>query len=405
MSRSKPAVVVLSPPPWLKAFRLVFAVIFPLGAVVGGTFGLVHGLHERSLLQPVPGWTVTAGTVANIDENCYRSCTYGAIVDFTDSKGMSHEFEAPPRSSYPSVGSPVRINYNPQDPKQAHDLSVDGSNWTVEIATMIFLISIGSLFIIATGVIWRRRRRRDRTRPSDTDDDLHTPEAVVGSAVVEPLTTSNLRPVPLFVPVHGRIVGPGLDDDATSDIRRTRWSGIAWLVAAIALATGAIVVGLQPYVYETQHRHDVFVTYLAAPALAIGWAGVVMIARSVAQYRTLVNATWTRFPCSTVQALEGNGRRMLLCIPGPSGGDSHLLTMKSMTRWRSARSGIRQATEIDVVGDPAEKILARVPGHSVLLAFKPPPNDAAAQRWRPAFPASTAGSTQAKSSQDGVSKP
>ena len=397
---------MLAPPPWLKAFRLVFAVIFPLGTVVGGTFGLVHGLHERSLLQPVPGWTVTTGTVANIDENCYRSCTYGAIVDFNDSKGMPHEFEAPPSSSYPSVGSPVRIDYNPQDPKQAHDLSVNGSNWTVEIVTMIFLISIGFLFVVTAGVVWRRRRRRNRPHPSDNADEPHAPAAVIESAVdAEPLAAPILPSAPVFAPVHGRIVGPGLDDDAMRDIRRSRWNGIAWLAAAIALATGAVVVALRPYVYETQNRHDLFVTYLAAPALAIGWAGVTMIARSVAQYRVLVNATWTRVPCSTVQALEGNGRRMLISIPGLAGSDSHLLTMKSMTRWRSARSGIRQATEIDIVGDPAEKILARVPDHSVLLAFKPPPNDAAAQRWGSAFRTSPAGSTQGTPPQPGVSRP
>ena len=51
----------------------------------------------------------------------------------------------------------------PAYPGEAQGLSVDGSNWTVESATMIFVISVGSLMLLGCafvyGAMWRRSRK------------------------------------------------------------------------------------------------------------------------------------------------------------------------------------------------------------------------------------------------------
>ena len=147
---------------------LVFGVgsLLAAGMVTGGGFGLAHGLSEKAQLAPVRGWTETSGVIEQVTRHCFRSCVYQAHVRFSDQQGRPYHFVAPGSGSTAGVGSVVRVSYNPDDPRQAHDLSVDSSNWNVEIATMIFLMATGCLLAVGLFAMYRRVRRQAAAPPS-----------------------------------------------------------------------------------------------------------------------------------------------------------------------------------------------------------------------------------------------
>lgn len=155
-----------APPKWLRVLSLAVVAVIPIVFMTMGISGLVHVRHVQSLLRPLPGGTVTTGTVLGSHVSCFRSCTYEPHIRYTDRDGNPHTFTAPYQSDYPAVGSTVKVSYNPKVPSEAHNISNGPSSWSFELFTMIFLITISGLFVTGGGlaaVLLRRKRAKART--------------------------------------------------------------------------------------------------------------------------------------------------------------------------------------------------------------------------------------------------
>ena len=96
--------------------------------IAGGVlFGV--GLHDHGVTGSVAGWTRTTGTVIGAHESTGSGgrgpteVNYVPVISFRDQQGASVTFTGPAFADAPRVGAHVRVEYNPSNPRDAHDLS------------------------------------------------------------------------------------------------------------------------------------------------------------------------------------------------------------------------------------------------------------------------------------------
>jgi hypothetical protein len=133
--------------------------------VVGMSASLVvHALHTRSLLRPVPDGVEVTGTVVDVYVHQYKGVVYAPVVAFTDSAGRVHTFRAPTSSNRPTIGAPALVSYDPRNPVVAHDLSDSAGSWELPFYTGAILLTFVSVEGVAGGAFLVHRRRRRRAR-------------------------------------------------------------------------------------------------------------------------------------------------------------------------------------------------------------------------------------------------
>ena len=148
--------------PWRVA-SIVVAVAAPLTFTVLGIIGVVDISHQSRLAGRVSGWTQTSGTVVSVRPTCGDgSCPYAATVRFADSSGTFHTFQSVPSDAAPAIGASVQVDYDPTDPTQAHDLSAQPYDMTVQWIAVVFALVAGSSMLILTSVVLGRRWWRSR---------------------------------------------------------------------------------------------------------------------------------------------------------------------------------------------------------------------------------------------------
>ena len=359
-------------PAWAKPILGVLMVGIPIFFIGMGGWGIGHVTHEQSLLRPVQGGLQTEGQIISEDESCYRSCTYTPTIQFMDLHGGVHQFTAPPSQDYLSEGTSVTVSYNPANPSEAHDLSDGGSSsWNLPLFTSIFFIAISGLFLAFAGTTTVRRRRRGRNLTDQQGAHLDT----VNSA----------SPSDHMPSVSGQLLGPALDDAATAEIRRRSRRGWIWIIIAVILVVPLVVLVLANVSYEAYTAKVTGLTWIACFIVIFGWVGIATVGRAAEQGRTLSATSWRRIPSDYVRKVQvGNGARYLLLIPSSLDGGGRILTLKSMTKWRMSASGLKEAHELEIAGNADHGIVARVPGHAVLLSFRPA-KKTTEDRWRAAF--------------------
>ena len=111
-----------------------------------------------------PGGRQTTGTIVSVSTYCVKQCGYQATVRYTDLRGQVHMFAAPHQTEDPAIGSAVTVSYDPRVPGDAHDISIDSSNWETALSAQIFIATLGGLFlfgaVILVVVVMMRRLAR-----------------------------------------------------------------------------------------------------------------------------------------------------------------------------------------------------------------------------------------------------
>jgi hypothetical protein len=340
-----------------------------------GIYGLAHGLHEQSLSTSPRGWVVTPGEVLDISQHCGSSCTYVATVQFFDQRGAIHLFEMR-SSSEPEAPANVQVAYNPKNLNQARDLSAAGGSWWAEIIAMIVIIVVASAVIVSTARMYMRQRSRDKARGRGD-------------------RTATARAEPDFRPTAGNdssvrwghtdvVPGPALDSEAEQQLARLWRLGAALASVAIAFAVLFVVLlrhGVSYTAYDAKIRG---LTYLASFGVVFLWAGLICILRARRQRRILATSSWRRVPCYYAQSGVGTNLRRALLLPLEGGGERALLPAAQL-RWNIAKSGVREARQVDFAGDPDKYVVVRVPGSSVLTSWHKPRFTSAEARLLSAF--------------------
>jgi hypothetical protein len=141
-------------------------VLVLLNVVLGGLLTMgIRGVssvrHDQSSLRPIPGGTLTTGTVVDSYKHCFRGCSWQPRVEYTDGAGNVHTFTALYQDEYPAVGSTVPVSYNPWDPLQVHDLARGPSSLNFPLYTAFFVIGLCGLAYLGFGILavslWRKR--------------------------------------------------------------------------------------------------------------------------------------------------------------------------------------------------------------------------------------------------------
>jgi Protein of unknown function (DUF3592) len=109
--------------------RLFPPAIATLVLLIAGGVLLGVGLHDHGVTDSVPGWTSTTGTVIGSHESTGSGgrgpteALYAPVISFRDQQGAPVTFTGPAFVDAPRLGATVRVEYNPSDPRDAHDLS------------------------------------------------------------------------------------------------------------------------------------------------------------------------------------------------------------------------------------------------------------------------------------------
>jgi hypothetical protein len=128
---------------------LVMLFAMPLCWIALGAFLLAAGLGDRSQIEPVTGWPQTNGWVAGVhsyqpyDQNVP---TVVQVIAFR-ADGRLFTFGAKVLTVPPTVGTPVRVAYDPRDPADAHDLSA-GSGWEGLFFLGVGIVNSGFAFLV-----------------------------------------------------------------------------------------------------------------------------------------------------------------------------------------------------------------------------------------------------------------
>jgi Protein of unknown function (DUF3592) len=137
--------------PVLASFLIVsFAGMSALLAI--GIWGLLTVQQKQAMVQPIPGGMVTAGRIIDVQRPCDIGCSDHPVIEYADFTGRLHEFNGPETGDRLTIGSAVRVSYDPRSPGDAHDISVNPSRWDLRLGLMISLIAISSLAI--AGLAW-----------------------------------------------------------------------------------------------------------------------------------------------------------------------------------------------------------------------------------------------------------
>ena len=151
------------------ALALLFAL--PLIWIALGSALIASGLDTRSQVEPVAGWAQTTGWVTGFrtDQSPYdKGPNYTPVIAFR-AAGVVVTFFAPEAPTPPSVGSQVRVAYDPRDPADAHDLSI-GSSWEGPFYLGVGFLVLGlALMAYLYWLIFVRRKLTPRADGTATD--------------------------------------------------------------------------------------------------------------------------------------------------------------------------------------------------------------------------------------------
>jgi len=98
------------------------------------------------------------------------------------------------------------------------------------------------------------------------------------------------------------------------------------------------------------------------------------------QRRLLSAEHWRTVPMRYVEVPSGNTKRGLVLVT--EHGTGHVLTLASIPRWNLGRTGLRDAHEAHVMGDPAKYIVIRVDGSERLTSARKPFTNRSRRRWQ-----------------------
>src|SRR5437016_5695172 len=115
-----------------------------------------------------------------------------------------------------------------------------------------------------------------------------------------------------------------------------------------------------------------FVTCIAVLVVAVG-----SLRRIKHQATYLSKSRWMR-----VQSQYAVGLDPFVLLGWPDLNPPPVFRLRWYSKWRPTTSGVRDASELDVAGDPASYVVIRVPGRKVLLSARPPRTERARTRYR-----------------------
>lgn len=81
-----------------------------------------------------------------------------------------------------------------------------------------------------------------------------------------------------------------------------------------------------------------------------------------------------------VEVPSGTSKRGLLRVT--ENGSARVLTLVSTARWNLGRSGLRDAREAQIVGDPSDYVVIRVEGSERLISARKPLTGRSRRRWQ-----------------------
>jgi hypothetical protein len=167
-------------------------------------------------------------------------------------------------------------------------------------------------------------------------------------------------------------------------------------LAASALALVLFVVLVD--VTEPRRRHD---GGDDPPAMVLGLSVLVaggilgvagcgsLVLRARRQARVLASNAWTRTPCRYGEVRPrwalGFGNPQPLVLLEDASGRGTVVGLTSVLISTLARSGISDATELDVAGPPAGHCVLRGPASGHLFSARPPRTAREEHRWRGVF--------------------
>ncbi|HYN99226.1 MAG TPA: DUF3592 domain-containing protein, partial [Actinomycetota bacterium] len=121
----------------------------------------------------------------------------------------------------------------------------------------------------------------------------------------------------------------------------------------------------------------------AIGGLPVVMAGLVILGRAARQRRVLRAHAWRRVPAYFIELrvplAKGEAVRSLLQV------DTSILTLAPTNPLRTARSGIREAKQMDVAGDPKRYLVIRPVGSTVLLSARAPRLSYIRRVWNDAY--------------------
>jgi hypothetical protein len=127
--------------------RLAGPVLILVAGLVAGVWLMLSGLHERSLVQPVPGGQTAIGHIVDYKVHSYEGRSYAAIVQYEAADGQAVTITAPWTAHKPVIGSAATVSYPLLDPWHGHDLSVPGWTWQWPFLTgILFNLLVAALF-------------------------------------------------------------------------------------------------------------------------------------------------------------------------------------------------------------------------------------------------------------------
>lgn len=124
--------------------------------------------------------------------------------------------------------------------------------------------------------------------------------------------------------------------------------------------------------------------WLMIGALLAGLYGLVagpwVLARTRRQRHVLASSAWRTVPLTYREVPSVNVVRALLRLQ--ERGEEHIVTLVSTARWNLARTGLRAASQADLVGDPSQYVVLRTSDTTRVVSARPPRNARTLRRWR-----------------------
>jgi hypothetical protein len=127
---------------------VVFAIVAPIGVILGG-------LQDRKSESAIPGGLSASGRVVAVDDvwltdgNGERRLLHHPVIRFVDRAGQPITFESALTSNTAGVGDPARVSYDPSNPSNARDLSLNPNGWKTTVGVGIGLVFVELLAAFA----------------------------------------------------------------------------------------------------------------------------------------------------------------------------------------------------------------------------------------------------------------
>jgi hypothetical protein len=123
---------------------------------------IVGSFQLKSQVEPVKNGVTTTGTIRDFStrHQLHGGTTYDPRIYFMDNQGGVHFFDGPSTSHKPTIGSTVKVSYDPNNPEHASDLSAGKATWKVLLGIGIVATSV-EIYLLGWLINRRWRMRSD----------------------------------------------------------------------------------------------------------------------------------------------------------------------------------------------------------------------------------------------------